>query len=42
MTKQINLQELVQVEELEGKAAPAVMINGASIVQPDTIIWDEL
>jgi hypothetical protein len=36
----IDWNELVNVEELEEKSAPAISVGGTPVLLPDTIVWD--
>ena len=41
-TNENKLQELIQIEELEGKVAPSAGQAINPFIGPDTIVWDEL
>jgi len=40
-TNPIDMNELLQVEELEERSAPAVPMTGRPPCLPATIVWDE-
>jgi len=37
----IDVSELINVEELEEKSAPAMPVGGRPVLLPETIFWDE-
>jgi hypothetical protein len=38
----IEINDLVKIEELEPKSAPAALVSGHPIIKPTTIVWDSL